>query len=91
MKLTELKKMIQKEITKILSEQPEPGVMPAPTRTKPQTSPSEEDDEFGTKPKPGKGTEEGPRYKNKKKAEEAAKKVADEISGRYNKILKNKK
>jgi hypothetical protein len=84
MKKSDLRRIIQEEIEKVLSEAPE--VAPAEkekTKTKPSTTPSEEDDEWGTPsiiPEPKKATQS-----------EAAKKISEKISKRYTDILKKKK
>jgi hypothetical protein len=87
MKLTELKKMIQAEITNILSEA---GTKTAPakpqtdTETAPKTAP-------GTPSRTAPGRKKNPKELPKDKAEDAAKKIAEKIGNRYDKMLKNKK
>jgi hypothetical protein len=82
MKKSDLRRIIQEEIEKILSEAP----LEAPTREKEkiETEPSIEDDEFGIPkilPEPKKAT----------KPQDAAKKISEKIAKRYTDILKKKK
>ncbi len=79
MKKSDLRRIIQEEIQKVLSEAP----LEAPTREKEkiETKPSIEDDEFGIPeilPEPP-------------KQQDVAKKISDKIAKRYTDILKKKK